>query len=91
LLVDQIDPAVINIGTLKVILTGTADEKIVQTNDILEFKNTLLHGSSVNMAAKLLMVHYQAVPFHQSQFSVGISPEEPDEKPDPDNFRNPDG
>jgi hypothetical protein len=93
-LVDQIDPTVLNIGTLKVILTGTADEKIVQTNSILEFEDTLLRGTSVSMAAKLPMVHYQAVPFHQKLFSIGINPDEqdePDNTPDPDNFRNPDG
>jgi hypothetical protein len=93
-LVDQIDPTVLNIGTLKVILTGTPDEKIVQTNSILEFEDTLLRGSSVSMAAKLPMVHYQAVPFHQKLFSIGINPDEqdePDDKPDPDNLRNPDG
>jgi hypothetical protein len=93
-LVDQIDPTVLNIGTLKVILTGTADEKIIQTNSILEFEDTLLRGTSVSMAAILPMVHYQAVPFHQQLFSIGINPDEQDEldnAPDPDNFRNPDG
>jgi hypothetical protein len=89
-LVDQIDPHSVNIGLTTVSLLGTSNDRIDQVNDLLEFESSLLTGSSMGIAALLPLVHEGAVRLHQS---VTLAEEEEKEeiRPDPDNFRLPDG
>ena len=76
-IVDETDPSLVHLGTLRINFIGQPVNKINTINDMLELESELMKGSSVNMTDKMPLL----------QTGVLDIPSQAD----PDNFRGDQG